>query len=71
MLTLWRGAPEKELPKALPKKTKKKDNGSANNRCADGKTEVKGGQLHTMLTSSVDVQSGVDFSELGEDDEFT
>ena len=28
------------------------------------------GQLHTMFTSSVDVLSGTDFSDLGEDDKF-
>ena len=33
------------------------------------RVEVTGGQLHTMFTSSVDVPSGTDFSELGEDDE--
>ena len=32
---------------------------------------MAGIQLHTMFTSSVDVLSGIDFSELGEDNEFT
>ena len=52
----------------MPKKKKnKKDEGGAYNKCA----EVKGVQLHTMFTSSVDVQSRIDFSDLGEEDEFT
>ena len=70
VLVLWRGAPEKELPKAS-RRRKKKDDGSAKNRRAGGKTEVKGVQLHTMFTSLVDVQSGIEFSELGEDNKFT
>ena len=32
---------------------------------------MKVGKLHTMFTSSVHNKSGIDFSELGEDDEFT
>ena len=32
---------------------------------------MKGGQLHTMFTSLVDVQSGINFSDLGEDEELT
>ena len=37
----------------------------ADNKFADGKTEVKGGQLHKIFTSSLDSTSGGDFSELG------
>ena len=59
------------MPKAFRRKRKKekgkKDDGGANNKRA----EVKEGQLHAMCTSLVDVQSGIYFSELGEDDEFT
>ena len=55
---------ERNCPKRAEEKEKQKDDGSANNKGA----EVKGGQLHTMFTSSVDVQPGMDFSELGEDD---
>ena len=65
MLALWRGEPEKELPKSRRKK--KKDDDGAD----DKRAEVKVGQLHNMVTSSVDVQSVIDFSEMGEDDEFT
>ena len=54
----WRGTSQ-----SAPKKKKKKDDGGANNKCA----EVKGGQLHTMSTSLVEVQSGIDFIDLGED----
>ena len=62
------GKTRKGTSQSAPKKKKnKKGKGGANDKCA----EVKGGQLHTMFTSLVDVQSGVDFSELGEDDEFT
>ena len=61
VLVLWRGSPEEELPKARQRKERKKDDGGANNKC----DEVKGEQLHTMFTSLVDVQSGIDFSYLG------
>ena len=40
-------------------------------KCAYGKTEVKGGQFHTMFTSSVDQTLGADFSEMGEGNDFT
>ena len=49
------------------KKKKKKDDGSTNNKRA----EVKVGQLHTMFMSSLGVQSGIDFGDLGEDNKFT
>ena len=62
---------KRNIPKHAEEKKKEKDNGGANYKRADGKAEVKGGQLHTMFMSSVDVQSGKDFSELGEDNEFT
>ena len=32
---------------------------------------MTGGQINTMFTSTVDIKSGKDFSELGEDNEFT
>ena len=54
----WRGTSQ-----SAPKKKKKKDDVGANNKCA----EVKGGQLHTMSTSLVEVKSGIDFIDLGED----
>ena len=63
MLALWRGAPEKELPKACRRKIKKDDDG-ADDKCAEVKGG-QGGQLHTMFTPSVDIQSGIDFIELG------
>ena len=44
-----------------------KYDGGANNKRA----KVKGGELHTMFTSLVYMQSWVDFSGLGEDNEFT
>ena len=58
----WRGTVQSAL-----KKKGKKDDGGVGNKCA----EVTGGQLHTMFTSLMDVPSGTDFSELGEDNEFT
>ena len=59
---------KKNFPKRAEEKEKKKNyDGGANDKSA----EVKGRQMHTMFMSSVDVQSGIDFSELGEDDEFT
>ena len=59
---------KRNCPKRAEEKQKnKKDDGSANNKRA----KVKGGQLYTMFTSSVDVQSGIDFSNMGEDDKFT
>ena len=66
MLALWRGAPYKEVPKVRQRKKRKKDDSGADNKCA----EVKGGQLHNISMPSVDVQSGIDFSGLGEDNEF-
>ena len=47
------------------------DVGGDDNKRADGKPEVNGGQLHTMFTSSVGVQSVIDFSDLGKHDKFT
>ena len=57
-------------------RTKKYEGGKwcirrASNKGAEGKTEVKGGQLGTMFTSSVDSTSGGDFSDLGEGENFT
>ena len=60
----------------VKEKTQKEEGGKwcirrANNKCTNGKTEVKGGQLHTMFTSLVDSISGGDFSDLGEGEKFT
>ena len=55
-------------PKRSKEKEKKQnDDGVINNK----RTDVTGLQLHIMLTPSVDVLSGTDFSDLGEYDEFT
>ena len=63
---------KRKFPKCAEEKEKnKKDDGGADNKRADGKTEVKGGQIQTMFTSLVDLTSGIDFSEMGEDDKFT
>ena len=70
------------LKRNCPKRTKEKekiknDNDGDweargdENKLAEGKTEMKGGQLHTMLTSLADHTLGTDFSELGEGDEIT
>ena len=48
-----------------------KDDSGADDRRADGVIDVKGGQLHTIFKSSVNVQSGIDFSEMVEEEEFT
>ena len=62
---------KKNSPKHAKEKEKsKKDDDGADDRRADGKTDVRGVQLNTMFTSLVDVQSGTDFSDLGEDEEF-
>ena len=58
---------KRNYPKRAEEKKEKKDDSGADNKRAD----VKGGQIHTMFTSLVDVQSEIDFRELGEDDEFT
>ena len=65
---MWKGSPKEELPKARQRKIKNKKYDRGSN---DKRTEVKGGQLHTIFTSLVGVQSGIDFSDLGEDDEFS
>ena len=64
---------KRNFPKRPEEKEKtKKDNGSewqargANDKHADRKTEVKGGQLHIMFTSLVDHTFGTYFSDLGE-----
>ena len=69
-MELWHCGGEhlkRNCPKCAEKNKNKNDDGGADNKRA----EVKGGQLHTMFTSLVDVQSATDFSELGEDKEFT
>ena len=59
---------KRDCPKcAEEKEKKKKDREDAENK----RTEVMGGQLHTMFTSSGEEPPGTEFSELGEDDEFT
>ena len=50
------GITRKGTTQSLLKK-KKKDNSGADDKPA----EVKGGQLHTMFMSLVNVQSGIDF----------
>ena len=57
----------KFLKRAKEKEKTKKDDAGVDDNGADGKTEFKGGQLHIMFTSLVDVTSGTDFSDLGED----
>ena len=67
MLALWEGTHEEGLYEARQGKRKKRkdDEGLENKR-----VEVTGGQLHAMFTSSGEVLSGTDFSDLGEDNEF-
>ena len=43
----------------------------SSDKCAYGKTEVKGRQLHMMFTPSVESTLGVYFSEMGECNKFT
>ena len=52
----------------MPKKNKNQKYGRG---VDDKRVEVTGGQLHTMFTSSMEVLSWTDFSELGKDGEFT
>ena len=67
-MALWRGTPAQELPKARQRKRKnKKDDGGANYKC----TDVRGGHIHIMFMSLVDVKSGIYFSGLVKDGEFT
>ena len=55
------------FPKRAKEKRRKKYDGGVDNKRA----EVPGVQLHTMFTSLLDVPPGTDFSDMGEDDEFT
>ena len=59
---------KRDCPKSAEEKENKKKYGedSENKR-----TEVMGGQLHTMFTSSGEEPLGTYFSDLGEDDKFT
>ena len=59
---------KRECPKCAEDKEKKKNDGedAENNR-----VEMMEGKLHAMFTSSGGEPSGTDFSEMGEDDEFT
>ena len=59
---------KRDYPKHAEEKEEKKDEGGVDGKRAE---VTVGGQIHTMFTSSVDVPSGTDLSELGEDDEFT
>ena len=56
---------------AEEKEKNKKDDGGADNKRADGKTEVKVGKVHTMFTLSADHTLGKDFSEMREEYAFT
>ena len=58
---------KRDCPKRTKGKGKKKDDGGVD----DKRTEVTGEQLYIMFTSLVDVLKGKDFSDLGEDNEFT
>ena len=80
MLEIWGGTPQKKLSKVCQREREREDKKyeggkwcirRASNKGAKGKTEVKGGQLRTMFTSSVDSTSGGDFSDLGEGENFT
>ena len=68
MLALWGGLHEERLTKARQGKEKKRKDGEG---VENKRVEVTGGQLHAMFTSSGDVLSWSDFSDLGEDEEFT
>ena len=59
---------KRDCPKrAEEKEIKKKDGEDAENK----RTKVTGEQLHMMFTSLGEEPLGTDFSELGEDNEFT
>ena len=59
---------KRDCPKRDEEKEKnKKDGEDAKNK----RTEVTGGQMHTLFTSSGEEPLGSEFSELGEDGEFT
>ena len=59
---------KRDCPKLTEEKEKKKKDGED----AENKhTKVTGVQLQTMFTSSGEELLGTDFSELGENDEFT
>ena len=69
-LECWRYGGEhtkRDRPKRAKEKEKQNDDGGV----GDKRAEVKGGQLHTRFTSSMDAPFGIDFIEMGEDDEFT
>ena len=53
---------KRDCPKRAEGK-KKKDGGGVD----DKRAEVTGGKIHTMFTSLVDIPSGTDFSDLGEE----
>ena len=59
---------KRDCPKRAKDRVNKKNDGEdAKNKSV----EMMGGQLHAMFTSSGDEPSETDFSEFGEDDEFT
>ena len=63
-------AEEKEKQKKLKYKGGKWCIRRSGEKCTKYKTEVKGGQLHTIFRSSAESTSGAEFRELGEGDEF-
>ena len=52
---------------AKEKENKQKDEEGVKNK----RVEVIAGQLQAIITSSVDVPSGIDLSDIGKDNEFT
>ena len=70
-LECWRCGGE-HMKRYCPKRAEEKEKKQTDERGVENKrAEVKGGNLHTMFTSSVGILSGTDFSEMGEDNEFT
>ena len=60
------------LKRNCPKRSEEKQENKKDDSGADNKhAEVKGRQLNIMFTSSVDVLSGIYFSEIVEDNKFT
>ena len=60
-----------QLKRNCPKRAKEEEKKRYDGGADDKRAEVKGGQLHTRFTSSMDAPFGIDFIEMGEDDEFT
>ena len=60
------------MKRAYPKRAEDTENKKKNGEDVKNKrVEVMGGNLHAIFTSSGDVLPGTDFSNMGEDDEFT